>query len=129
MHDLHPSLTNIRNTEFTSTKAHYNIIEPDEDRNEMPAGRTITPPRCSTWIMHTQFPGNISCQAIHHIMTLEAKKSAAESQRTGPIIDIEEYCYGILHPVTKQTITQYCKLMNDTHLKDLWVPAMSKEVH
>jgi hypothetical protein len=62
-------------------------------------------------------------------MTLEAKKATAESQWTGPIIDIEEYCCGVVHPVTKQTITHYCKLMNDPHLKDLWVPAMSKEIH
>jgi hypothetical protein len=62
-------------------------------------------------------------------MTFDAKKSATESQWIGPIIDIKEYCYGVVHPVTKQTITQYCKLMNDPHLKDLWVPAMSKEIH
>jgi hypothetical protein len=62
-------------------------------------------------------------------MTLAAKKATAESQWTGPIIDIEEYCYGVVHPVTRQTITHYRKLMNDPHLKDLWVPAMSKEIH
>jgi hypothetical protein len=62
-------------------------------------------------------------------LTLAAKKATAESQWTGPIIDIEEYCYGIVHPVTKQTITHYRKLMNDPHLKNLWLPAMSKEIH
>jgi hypothetical protein len=62
-------------------------------------------------------------------MTLAAKTATTESQWTGPIINIEEYCYGVVHPVTKQTITHYCKLMNDPHLKDLWVPAISKEIH
>jgi hypothetical protein len=62
-------------------------------------------------------------------MTLKAKKSAAGSQWTSPIIDIKEYCYGIVHPLTMPTITQYCKLMNDPYLKDLWVTAMSKEIH
>ena len=34
-----------------------------------------------------------------------------------------------IHPITKQTIMQYQKLQHDTNLKDLWVPAMSKELH
>ncbi len=62
-------------------------------------------------------------------MTLEAFKVATSSQWTGPIIDIEEHCFGVIHPVTKQTITQYKKLQHDPDLKHLWVPAMSKEVH
>ena len=43
--------------------------------------------------------------------------------------NIEEHCFSIAHPVTKQTITQYKKLQHDPDLKHLWVPAMSKEVH
>jgi hypothetical protein len=74
-------------------------------------------------------PGNILLQAIHHVMQLEATKLATKSQWTGPIIDIEEVCFGVFHPITKQTITQYCKLQHAPNLKDLWVPAMSKELH
>ncbi len=44
-------------------------------------------------------------------------------------INIEEVCNGVVHPITKETITKYNKLMNDPALKDLWVPAMSKELH
>jgi hypothetical protein len=62
-------------------------------------------------------------------MTLEAKKATAESQWTSPIIVIEEHCYDVVHSVTKHTITHYRKLMNESHLKDLWVPAISKEIH
>ncbi len=47
----------------------------------------------------------------------------------GPLIDIEEYCYGIVHPVTKETITHYRKLIKDPLLKDLLTKAMSKELH
>jgi hypothetical protein len=50
-------------------------------------------------------------------------------QWTGPIINIEEHCFGVVHPITKQRITQYKKLQHGPHLKDLWVPAFSKEVH
>ena len=66
---------------------------------------------------------------MHHIMTLKAFKVATQSQWTGPIIDIIEQCFGVVHPITKQTFTQYKKLQHDPHLKDLWVPAFSKEVH
>jgi hypothetical protein len=61
-------------------------------------------------------------------MTLEAFKVATQLQWTGPIIDIKEHCFGVVHPITKQTNTQYRKLQHDPHLKDLWVPAFSKEV-
>jgi hypothetical protein len=68
-------------------------------------------------------------QAIHHIMQLKATKLATKSQWTGPIVDIEEVCFGVIHPVTKQIITQYWKLQHDPDLKDLWVPATSKELY
>jgi hypothetical protein len=66
---------------------------------------------------------------MHHIMTLEAIKVTTNSQLTEPIIDSKEHCCGIVHPIIKQTITQYKKLQHDPNLKHLWVPAMSKEVH
>jgi hypothetical protein len=44
-------------------------------------------------------------------------------------INIDEVCNGVVHPITKETITKYTKLMDDPALKDLWVPAMSKELH
>jgi hypothetical protein len=91
--------------------------------------RSSTPPQQSIHLINTRLPGNIAIQAIHHVMTLKACKVAAQSQWTGPIIDIEEHCFGVIHPITKQTITQYKKLQHDPHLKDLWVPAFSKEVH
>jgi hypothetical protein len=64
-------------------------------------------------------PGNIFIQAMHHVMTLKAIKVATNSQWTSPIINIEEHCFGVVHPVTKQTITQYEKLQHDPDLKHL----------
>jgi hypothetical protein len=62
-------------------------------------------------------------------MALEAAKVSAQSQSTGPLVDIEDYYFDVFHPITKQTITQYCKLQHNPDLKDLWVPAISKEIH
>jgi hypothetical protein len=87
------------------------------------------PTRCSTRIITTRWPGNISLQAIHHVMQLKAIKLATKSQWTGPFIDIEEVCFRVVHPVTKQTVTQYWKLQHNPTLKDLWVLAMSMELH
>jgi hypothetical protein len=66
---------------------------------------------------------------MHHVMTLEAFKVATQPKWAGPIIDIKEHCFGVIHPITKLTIIQYKKLQHDPHLKDLSVPAFSKEVH
>ncbi len=44
-------------------------------------------------------------------------------------INIEEVCNGVVHPVTKTTITKYTKLMHNPVLSPLWIPAMSKELH
>ena len=51
------------------------------------------------------------------------------SNRFQHMIDINEVCNGVIHPVTNETITKYTKLMNDPALKVIWVSAMSKELH
>jgi hypothetical protein len=61
--------------------------------------------------------------------TIPQLLSKYHKQYTGPLIDIKEYCYGVVHPVTKETITHYRKLIKDPLLKDLWIKAMSKELH
>ncbi len=66
---------------------------------------------------------------MHHVMTLKSIKDATNSQWTGPIINIKEHCFRVVHPVTEQTITQYKKLQHDPDLKHIWVSAMSKELH
>jgi hypothetical protein len=66
---------------------------------------------------------------MHQFITLEAIEVATNLQWTGSIIDIMEHCCGVVHPVTKQTITQYKILQHDPDLKHLWVLAMSKEIH
>jgi hypothetical protein len=83
-------------------------------------------------------PANIAIQALYHVINLAFNApptytipwnlvdSSDQFQHT---IDIDEVCNGVVHPITKETITKYNKLMNDPTLKDLWVPVMSKELH
>ena len=54
---------------------------------------------------------------------------AKHANKYAPVIDIDEFCYGVVHPVTKETITQCRKLMKEPLLKNLWTKAMSKELH
>jgi hypothetical protein len=82
-------------------------------------------------------PCNISCQALYHIINLGFAHAPATSipcklihdQYTGPVIEIEEHCDGEVHPVTKETINHYRKFIIDPLLRDLWLKAMSKELH
>jgi hypothetical protein len=126
-HDLRPSTNKQACPTAPTTPPRYNIIDPNY--HDHPTTLSSTPPWRSTHITYPCMPGNISIQAMYHVMTLKAIKVAANSQWTGPIIDIEEHCFRVVHPVTKQTITQYKKLQYDPDLKHLWVPAMSKEIH
>ncbi len=115
------------------------IVEPDDKRDEMPTMRPSAPPRHSTQLITNRTSCNISRQALYHIIDLGFTNALANTipqllskyhkQYTGPLIDIEEYCYGVIHPVTKETITHYRKIIKDPLLKDLWIKAMSKELH
>jgi hypothetical protein len=83
-------------------------------------------------------PCNISRQALYHIIGIGftnaalntiPRSLAKHANKYAPVIDIEEYCCGVVHPVTKVTIMQYRKLMKEPLLKNLWTKAMSKELH
>jgi hypothetical protein len=97
----------------------------------MPSDSTPTTDSTPTKIhlISSRYPSGISRQAIHHVMQLEAKAQATTLQWTGPRVDIEDYCFGVVHPITKKTITQYRKLQHDPALGPTWVNSMSKELH
>jgi hypothetical protein len=142
IHDLRPTPTGETTTMPAHTKQQtYSlpIVEPDDDRDEMPTTRSSTRPRCSTRLITNRTPCNISRQALYHVIGLGFTNAPAytvpdslaqqRKQYTGPLIDIDEYCYGVVHPVTKETITHYRKLVKDPLLKTMWSKAMSKELH
>ena len=54
--------------------------------------------------------------------------SMNEELPTTPQIDIEEYANGVVHPDTKETITEYKTLIEDPLLKDKWKKAMCVEL-
>ena len=51
-----------------------------------------------------------------------------EELPTTPQIDIEEYANGVVHPVTKETITTYKTLIEDPFLKNKWKKAICVEL-
>jgi hypothetical protein len=71
IHDLQPKPPMTPNKPPVGTKhtAHsLLIIEPDDEQDEMPTVRASTPPRCSTRIITSQTPCNISRQALYHVI-------------------------------------------------------------
>jgi hypothetical protein len=88
--------------------------------------------------MSNRTPCNISKQALYHIIGIGLtnlplytipRSLAKHANKYAPVIDIDKYCCSVVHPVTKETITQYRKLMKEPLLKNLWTKAMSKELH
>ena len=140
IHDLQPTQPKMHSNPTTTADypaAALPIVEPDDERDKVPTERAATPPRRSTRIITNRTPCNISRQALYHAIGLGFTNAPhitvphclAQNQYTGPVIEIEEYCNGVVHPVTKETITHYRKLIKDPLLKDLWIKAMSKELH
>jgi hypothetical protein len=95
-------------------------------------------PRHSIRLLSPHRTAKIAIQALYHVINLAFNNPPSYTVPHNFIqthdqfqhdINIEEVCNGVVHPVTKETITKYTKLMDDSNLKDLWVPAMSKELH
>jgi hypothetical protein len=82
-------------------------------------------------------PCSITADALYHVLG----KSLSENwstfcphriNRNNPY-DLSQYevCHeanGVVHPVTKETITKYEKLMNDPHTMRVWREAFCKEL-
>ncbi len=114
------------------------IVEEDDEREEYPTSCPTTMPWQSTQLRSNRTPCNISRQALYHIIGVGftnaplntiPRSLAKHAYKYARVIDIEEYCCGVVHLVTKETITQYRKLMKEPLLKNLWTKAMSKELH
>ena len=41
-------------------------------------------------------------------------------------VELIEMCNGVVHPVTKETITKYQTIIQDPLLRDIWMKAMAK---
>ena len=86
-----------------------------------------SPPRSRKKVVHRSLfhDGTLSC-----VVPAESKlpRSSLPSLVV-LIIDIKEFCCEVVNPITNETITQYKKLQQDPTLKNIWIPAMSKEIH
>jgi hypothetical protein len=89
-------------------------------------------------LLSPQGPASIAIHALYHAINLALNnlpsyiiltKLNSSTNRFQHNINIEKVYNGIIHPITKETITKYTKLMENPALKDPWVPAMSKKLH
>jgi hypothetical protein len=138
IHDLRHTPSN--NAGHKTQTVHHQLptVEDNNEREEYPTSQPTTAPRRSTQLISNCTPCNISRQALNHIIGIGftnaplntiPRSLAKHANKYTPVIDIEKYCCGIVHPITKETIMQYRKLMKKPLLKDLWTKAMSKELH
>ena len=82
------------------------------------ANNFISPPSAGiTTGALNKFMGNVFMDAL--------KDRVAESEVN---LDPEHVANGVVHPVTKETITKYKKLINDPLLRDTWLEAMCREL-
>jgi hypothetical protein len=143
VHDLHPvpSQKPIQPLLHTKQQTHsLPIVEPDNKWESTPTTIPSSQPRHSTHLINIRTPCSISRQAQYHIINLGFAHAPAtqipckliHDQYTGPVVEIKEYCNGVVHPITKETITRYSvnyrKLIKDPLLRDLWLKVMSKEL-
>jgi hypothetical protein len=137
-HDLWPTPSNNAGHKTPTVRHQLPIDEDINEREEYPTSQPTTAPWRLTQLISNCTPCNISRQALYHIigvgftnapLNIIPRSLAKYANKYAPVIDIEEYCCGVVHPITKETITQYRKLMKEPLFKDLWTKAMSKELH
>eukprot|EP00804_Cyclotella_cryptica_P014612 CCRYP_012661-RA/>CCRYP_012661-RA protein AED:0.22 eAED:0.22 QI:0/0/0/1/0/0.33/3/0/717 len=98
---------------------------------------TSKPP--SGFLAHsTHTPCNIQSHALYHVISTHLNtahtnvftptKHSTEHQSFVFDAKLEHMCNGVVHPVTKETITKYEKLANDPLMQEVWTKAMCKEL-
>jgi hypothetical protein len=114
------------------------IVEDNDEHEEYPTSQPTTTPWQSTRLISNRTPCNISRQALYHTIGVGFTNAPLNTipcslpkhaNKYALVIDIEEYCCSVVHPIAKDMIMQYRKLMKEPLLKDLWTNAMSKELH
>eukprot|EP00804_Cyclotella_cryptica_P018372 CCRYP_015481-RA/>CCRYP_015481-RA protein AED:0.17 eAED:0.17 QI:0/0/0/1/1/1/2/0/862 len=98
---------------------------------------TIKPP--SGFIAQsTHTPCNIKAHALYHVVSnllnttsttaYTPTKHSTDTQSFTFDAQLEHTCNGVVHPVTKETITKYETLANDPLMENVWTQAMCKEL-
>ena len=81
-------------------------------------------------------PAAISQEAVYHICGIgytnapdfTVPRHLLKQRSHAPLINLDEVCNGVVHPITKETITKYQKLISDPLLRDVWLKAICKEL-
>jgi hypothetical protein len=75
----------------------------------------------------------ISQHAINNLMINELRRYLPHCTplklypATSPPIDLAHYAMPMIHPITRATISSYCKLMNDPTTAEIWMTAFGKD--
>ena len=99
----------------------------------------VTKQKHSRLLKHsTSTPCNITSHALYQFMGAHLQSytinafTPTKYNTHQPVFTLdaplEHICNGVVHPVTKETITKYKKLANDPLLQTVWTKAMCKEL-
>ena len=127
------------NVPTPKTRPSIPIISQDEDDIDEDSMQEETPRRSAriAGLMPGAGPAAISQEALYHVCGqgyFEAPSITVprvleeEKLSIAPAVDLQEFCAGVVHPVTNETITKYQKLIDDPLLRDTWTKAMCKEL-
>ena len=70
----------------------------------------------------------VSRGALHQFTGNAFLEEPKETKINASPLALEEVANGVVHPVTKETITKYKQLIEDPLLRDTWAKAMCKEL-
>ena len=80
--------------------------------------------------LHTEALNKVLVDGFIHEAKMRSKNSLPTSltDNINLTVEMQEVCNGVVHPITKQTITKYEELANNPELRDVWTKAMCKEL-
>ena len=121
----------------TATPEHVKTPEPNYVSDDEDEAYNILETKCRQQLQASANACGISANAVYHLMGTHLEQTSKwfvpdrlENQQStfeqGIILD--HMANGVVHPVTKQTITKYEELANDPLLRDVWTKAMCKEL-
>jgi hypothetical protein len=131
---LWSAMPTIKPTTPKTQQPYPNYIPPNNDKHDT----AFQWPDWAIYLLSPWGPTSIAVHALYHVINLAFNnlpsytiptKLGNSSNRFQHNINIEEVFNSVIHPITKEIITKYTKLMGDPALKGLWLPAMSKELH
>ena len=118
-------MTNVKPTIPKDQQTYPLYIPPNDDKHFT----AIRLPDQAIRLLSPREPASIAVHALYHVINLAFNNPPSytiprtlnnSSNRFWHNTNIDKVCNSVIHPITKETITKYTKLVDDPALKGLW---------